>query len=232
MVHEERVRQIADVGIGRVEMPLAEAKSRFSIGRTFAVSSARVAGNPARPEIAAEAMPQPKEPAIEREGLPAEPLRRRRRRGIERTQQVAGHVRPAELSLADDILQIGGQAITAQDARERIAQDDLQHVGPARRRNAVQHEGPGHERPQPPFVAVRPVSRLIGVDDGLVWQGRFEFGIGRGDRGAGFLPRVLGAMPRLIGICSTPSRKRCTTNRGMRHTTVRYAISAVSCGPN
>ena len=36
------------------------------------------------------------------------------------------------------------------------------------------------------------MSRLIGVDDGLVWQGRFEFGIGRGDRGAGFLPRVLG----------------------------------------
>ena len=24
MVHEERVRQIADVGVGRVEMPLAE----------------------------------------------------------------------------------------------------------------------------------------------------------------------------------------------------------------
>jgi hypothetical protein len=37
---------------------------------------------------------------------------------------------------------------------------------------------------------------------------------------------------RLTEICRVPSSKRCTTKRGKRHTTVRYAINAVSCGPN
>ena len=39
-------------------------------------------------------------------------------------------------------------------------------------------------------------------------------------------------LPRLSGICKTSASNRCTTRRGKRQTTVRYAISAASCGPN
>jgi hypothetical protein len=67
------------------------------------------------------------------------------------------------------------------------------HSGTARRRNAVEHERPSGERPQPPFVAVRPVARLIGVDDGLVRQHCCEFGIRRRQSRARFLPCMLGA---------------------------------------
>ena len=150
-----------------------------------------VSGNPARPD-SAEAMPQPKKPAIEREGLPAEPLRRRRRREIQRTEQVAGHVRPAELSLADDILQMAGSD-HCPGCPERLPKTICNTSDP-RDAEMRYSRGPGHERPQPPFVAVRPVPRLIGVDDGLVWQGRFELHRARRPR-AGFLPRRAGLCP-------------------------------------
>jgi hypothetical protein len=100
-------------------------------------------------------------------------------------------VGPAELALANTVFQIGGQAIAAEDTGERLAQDNLQHVGAAGRGNAVEDKRAGHEGPEPPFIAVGPVARLIGVDDGLVPQRRFELPIGRRDGCAGFLPGVL-----------------------------------------
>ena len=39
-------------------------------------------------------------------------------------------------------------------------------------------------------------------------------------------------LPKLISIPKTCPSSASTTRRGMRHTTVRYAIRAVNCGPN
>src|SRR5215207_8270055 len=49
VVHEEHLSQVAHLGVGRVETPLPNAKRRFSIGRTWAISSARVRGDPRAP---------------------------------------------------------------------------------------------------------------------------------------------------------------------------------------
>ena len=72
IVHEERVRQIANVGVGRVELPLPKGKEPFLNRQDFRDQFR--AGERRAPStgIAAEAMPEPKEAAIEREGLPAE----------------------------------------------------------------------------------------------------------------------------------------------------------------
>ena len=137
IVHEERVRQITHVGVGRVEMPLSEGEQPFLQRQHFGDQVRARQRRTTGARLPAEAMPQTEEPPIEPEGLPAEAFRRGRCGEVERTEQVAGDVGPAELSLADDIFQIGRQPITAQDARERLAQDELQHVGPARRGNAV-----------------------------------------------------------------------------------------------
>ncbi len=93
--------------------------------------------------------------------------------------------------MPDDIFQIAGQAVAAENPRERRAQDARQDVGTAGRRNAIHHERAGDDRPQPPFVAVGAVSRLIGVEDRFVLQGRVQFGIRRRDRGTRLFPRVL-----------------------------------------
>ncbi len=192
MVHEERVGQIADVRVGRVEMPFAEGKEAFLNRQYFRDQFRAGQRGTTGIRIAAKTMPEPKEATIERERLLAEAFRRGRGGQVERTEHVARHVRPAELALADDICQIRGQPVTPQDAGKRLAQHHLQHVRAAGHGNAIDHKRAGHERPEPPFVAVGPVSRLIGIDDGFVRQRRFEFGIRRRDGRAGFFPRVLG----------------------------------------
>ena len=136
-------------------------------------------------------MPESKEAAIERQG-PAERFRRWRLGEVERAEQVPSDVGPAKLPLADDIFQVGRQPIAAENADERLAQDRLQYVGTTRRQCGRARTS-GRRVPEPPFLAVRSVSRRIGVDHGLVRQRRFEFCIGRRDRDAGFLPAVLGA---------------------------------------
>ena len=79
-----------------------------------------------------------------------------------------------ELALADDVFQVGRQAVAAENAGERGAQDGRQHVGTAGRGNAVHHEGAGDERPQPPFLAVGPVAGLVGIEHRLLPQRRFR----------------------------------------------------------
>ena len=69
IVHEERVRQIAHVRIRRIEMPLPERKEPFLNRQHFRdqlrAGQRRTTGT----RVPAEAMPQPKEAAIKREGL-------------------------------------------------------------------------------------------------------------------------------------------------------------------
>src|SRR3989338_8336083 len=106
IVHEERVGQIAHVGVRRVEIPFAEGKepllNRQDFGDKFRTGERRSSGG----RIAAEAMPEAKDAAVEREGLAAEAFRGRRGGEVERTEQVPTDVGPAQLSLADDVFQI------------------------------------------------------------------------------------------------------------------------------
>ncbi len=85
------------------------------------------------------------------------------------------------------------RAVAPQDAHEGLAQDGRPHVGAAGGGNAIAHERAGDERPEPPFVAVGPMARLVGVEPRFVPPGRFELRIGRGDGRAGVFPRLLRA---------------------------------------
>ena len=115
IVHEERVCQIADVGIGRMEMALAEGEETFLNWQDFRDEFRARQRGPTRARITAKAMPAPKQSAIQRQRLSAEPLRRRGPGEVEPAEQVPSHVCPAELPLADDVFQIGGQAIATED---------------------------------------------------------------------------------------------------------------------
>lgn len=71
IVHEERVRQVADVRVRRVEMPLPEGKEPFLNRQDFRDQFRAGQRGTTGIRIAAESMPEAKEAAIEREGLPA-----------------------------------------------------------------------------------------------------------------------------------------------------------------
>ena len=45
-------------------------------------------------------------------------------------------------------------------------------------------------------------------------------------------PHARCVLPKLMAISRAPASWACTTSRGTRHTTVRYAIKAVGCEPN
>ena len=140
VVHEERLRQIADVGVRGIKIPLAEGKKPLLNRQRPSRSIARESGAHRARRVAPKPMPQAKQPTIEHERLPAEPFGRRRGGEIERTEDVSCHVRPTKLPLTDDVFQIGGQAVTAQDAGERVAENGRQHVGAPRRGNAIDHK--------------------------------------------------------------------------------------------
>ena len=89
-----------------------------------------------------------------------------------------------------------------------------------------------HQRPEPAFVAVGPVPVSSALSTGLVRQARAAVPAYGAATAALASSQAFCVLPRLIGICSAPSSNRWTTRRGNRQTTVRYAISAVSCGPN
>jgi hypothetical protein len=191
IVHEERRRQVPDVLVGGVQIPLAKRKEPFLKRQNLVDQLCTSEWRATRIGVAAKAMPEPKQAPVERQRLAAEAFRRRRRRKIERAEKIPGDVGPAKLSLADDVFEIAGQAVTPQDARERLAQDGLQHVSAAGRGNAIHHERTSDERPEPPFIAVGPVSGLVGIDDRFLPQRRFKFDIRRRDRRTRFFPCVL-----------------------------------------
>lgn len=94
VVHKEGERQVAHVGVGRIEIPFPERKEALLDRQDFGnqvgagerrASSARV------PPIA---MPQPKQTAVERQRLAAESLRRRRGREFQGAEKIAGDVGP------------------------------------------------------------------------------------------------------------------------------------------
>ncbi len=149
-------------------MPLSQGEEplldRQDLGDQFRSSERRSTGA----GIATEAMPEPKQSAIERKRLAAEACRRWGRGEIEGAEQVARQVGLTELPPADDVFEGTGQAITAQDAGERLAQHRPQHVGAARRRNPIDHERARDERPEPPFVAIGPMAGFIDVEHRFV----------------------------------------------------------------
>lgn len=102
-------------------------------------------------------------------------------------------MRPAELALARDVLEIRGQPITAEDPRKGVAEHGLQHVRAPRGSNVIDDERACDERPEPALVAVGPMTGLIDVENRLVPQRRGEFGRGRGHRRTGFFPGSLRA---------------------------------------
>ena len=193
ILHEERRRQIPDVVIRRVEMPLAERKEplfdRQDFRDQFVTGERRAAGG----GIVAKPMPETKQPAVERECFATETLGRRRVRQVQRAEQVPREMRLTELPLAGRVREIAGQAIAAEHAGEARAQQRLQYVRPARRGNSIEDERARDERPEPPFLAVGAVACFIRIDDRFVRQRRFEFRIRGGDGRTGFFPRGLRA---------------------------------------
>ena len=191
-VHEERIGQVADIAMMGVEMPLAQRRESFLDRQDLRDQLRPGEGRPAGVRIATEAMPQPKQATVERERLTAEPFRGWRPGEVEGAQQVSGDVGPTQLTLPSDIAQIAGQAVAAENPRERRAEDGLQDIGASGRGNPIEHKGAGHECPEPPFVAVGPMAGLVDIHDRFVSHGRFQFPIRFGDGDTGVFPGVLG----------------------------------------
>ena len=109
VVHEERIGQVTNLAVPGIEMPLAQRREPF-LDRQYLRDQLRPRkGRAAGVRIATEAMPQPKQPTVERERFTAEPFRSRRVGEVEGAQQVSGDVRPTKLTLAGDVTQIGGR---------------------------------------------------------------------------------------------------------------------------
>ena len=72
VLHEEGMSQVAHVRVRRVEMPLPQGKEPLLDRHDLRDELRAREGRPAGGVGAPEAMPQPKQPTIEREGLAAE----------------------------------------------------------------------------------------------------------------------------------------------------------------
>src|SRR5580658_11101137 len=108
-------------------------------------------------------------------------------------QQVAFQMSPAELRLAGVILQVGAETVAAQDTLEHGSQQAGQDCAAARGRHRIDYEPRRYKGPQEAFSAVGPPTRLINVQDGLIFQLLFQFLAGGSHRLAGFLPALLRA---------------------------------------
>src|SRR3974390_1977600 len=110
---------------------------------------------------------------------------------FQHAQEIPFQVRPAELSFALVILQIGAEPITAQDSLEHGSQQAGQNPAAAGDRYCVDHVPRRHKGPQETLSAAGPPARLIGVQHWLIRQLLFQF-LTRGGYGCtGFFPALL-----------------------------------------
>ena len=204
VVREQRSRQVAHVLVRAVHMPFGEGKE-LSLQREDLVDQLRTRERPAAGRrIAAKAVPQAKQSGMEGQRVATESLGVGRLDELERAQDVALEVRPAELQLAAMIRLVGSPAIATQHPREDIPEQRDEDVRRAGRSNPVHDKHRGHHGPEPPFLAIGPMARLIPVEHRLLAQGLLEFVTRRGDRVARFFPGRLRAAQtdrHVQGVC-------------------------------
>jgi len=127
-MEHHRAGEVGDVALDRIDVAKAEREERFLDPTGFRNQLLPRDRATAHRRIVAKAMPQAKEPPLQREGLATESFRRRGLSQFLRTQQIAREVRPAELSLSRRVRRRGRQAVAAEHATERGTEQPPQDV--------------------------------------------------------------------------------------------------------
>lgn len=121
VMHEQSGGEIADLAVGAVEMALGQIENPFLDGERAQQQLRAV------DLAAAELVPEPEEPGMLGQGVAAELLHGAAFGELDDPQQIPFQMSPAELRCARVILQIGAEAVAAQDALEDRAQQADQH---------------------------------------------------------------------------------------------------------
>src|ERR1035438_1659021 len=145
-------------------------------------------------------------------------------------QQISLQVRPTELRFAGMILQVRAETVAAQDALKDGSQQTDQHFAAAGGRHRVDHVPCRHESPQEAFSAIGPPAVSSTFNTGSSFNCRSSSWHGAATAWLASSQHFC-VLPKLISMPSTCPSSASTTRRGIRQTTVRYAISAASCGP-
>ena len=138
-------------------------------------------------------MPEPKKPGMQCQGVTGKAIGHRGSGELLNSEQVSFQVGPAELGNALVVLDIGAEAIGAQDAQKLRPQHLTQHFGTAALGDRKDYEATCHENPEPAFRAITTPASFIPVEDGFVGKLLLEFLMGGLQGRAGLFDRFLGA---------------------------------------
>jgi len=186
-VGEKEDCQRAHCGVLAVEVPLAQRKELFLDRHRLGDELAPV------DRASAVAMPEPEQPGMEGQRVPGEMVRVGGFAQLPDTEDVPLQMGPTELSDPLVVLDIGAEAVAAQDAGEGRPQELLKDLGAAAAGDYEQGEGSGDQNPEPAFLPVLAPARFVTVEDRFVPKLLLDF-LTRGLQGlAGFLDVLLGA---------------------------------------
>ena len=216
---EQGHREIRDLAMGTVQVPLGQGQKPFldlngTIQQLLPVDQAP-----------AELMPEPEKPGMLGQRVPAKLLHDAALGKLRNSQQIAFEMRPAELGRARVILQVRAETVAAQDTLEDGAEQTDQHFAAAGCSHTMYRAATkAHRKRLSPLVR-QPVSSIFKTGSSFncrsnSWQGAATASLASSQHFC--------VLPKLISIPRTCASSASTTRRGIRQTTVRYAISAVS----
>ena len=180
-VKEEESCQCTYSGVLAVEVSPAQRKELFLDRHRLANKLVPV------DRAAAIVVPKSKQPGMKSQSVPCEAVRVGSLAQLLDAQEVSLQVRPAELSDSLVVLDVGAEAVTAQDAGKHRPQNLLKDLRATAFRDYEEGEGSRHQHPKPAFLPVLAPARLVPVEDRFMRKPLFEF-FTRGLQGlAGFL---------------------------------------------
>ena len=132
VMHEQRAREVRHLDVRGIDVAFCQREQTLLDRQHLRDQLRAREWGTARAGIATEAMPQPKQLPLQRQGLATEAPGCRRCRQVLRTQEIAPEMRPTELAMGGGIRQVRRQSVAAQDAGKGRAQQVPQDVGSTR----------------------------------------------------------------------------------------------------
>lgn len=186
-VIEKEPCQCTDLSVGAVQVAFRQREELLLQGDRFLDQLIAI-------EVtAAKSMPEPKKPGMQRQGVTGKAIGHRGSGELLYPEEVSFQVGPAELCNALVVLDVGAEAIGAEDAQELRSQQLTQHFGTAALGDREEYEETCDENPEPAFRAVTAPPSFIAVEDGFVSKLLLEFLMGGLQRRAGLFDCFLGA---------------------------------------
>ena len=116
VMHEQRAREVRHLDVRGIDVAFCQREQTLLDRQHLRDQLRAREWGTARAGIATEAMPQPKQLPLQRQGLATEAPGCRRCRQVLRTQEIAPEMRPTELAMGGGIRQVRRQSVAAQDA--------------------------------------------------------------------------------------------------------------------